>query len=289
MRYIANGNFFNLPADTKYLFIGHSLPQHALNDKLINNSYNLSKDGRNNFYAKYQLNKVLNDNPQINYIFIDVSNNIFYQDYNQNIYKKTHMPTKYPNVAFLISLKDQLYLLTKNPLVYIASVYQSFLVNTKFILTKNQSYLSWDYKGYNWGEYFYNEDELNLRSFLDNFQPNPVFESKTISRQSIALLNELIEISKKYDKGIYLIRTPIHSHNEMLANEEGFIDLINNQYNNYHFLDFVKFPLRDDQFRNIGHLNYKGAEKFSTFFNQLLEEGKLEQKYIDEYIENHQL
>jgi len=46
-------------------------------------------------------------------------------------------------------------------------------------------------------------------------------------------------------------------------------------FSSVEFLDFNKFPIADDGFADFGHLNYKGASKFSNWFNIMLNSGLL--------------
>ena len=54
-------------------------------------------------------------------------------------------------------------------------------------------------------------------------------------------------------------------------------------------LDFQNFPLEDNEFWDPIHLNYKGAKKFSLFFDSSLKRGLLDapnpQSMIDEEIQ----
>jgi hypothetical protein len=47
------------------------------------------------------------------------------------------------------------------------------------------------------------------------------------------------------------------------------------KFSNIDFLDFNKFPLNDEDFADFGHLNYKGATKFSKWFNTMVNSGLL--------------
>jgi hypothetical protein len=41
------------------------------------------------------------------------------------------------------------------------------------------------------------------------------------------------------------------------------------------FLDFNNFPIKNDEFADFGHLNFKGALKYSTYINQRIITGML--------------
>jgi len=50
------------------------------------------------------------------------------------------------------------------------------------------------------------------------------------------------------------------------------------------FLDFNNFPLNNEEFGDFEHLNYKGAKRFSLWFNELLEKGLLSMENKSEFI-----
>jgi hypothetical protein len=43
------------------------------------------------------------------------------------------------------------------------------------------------------------------------------------------------------------------------------------------FLDFADFPILNSEFGDLEHLNYRGAAKFSIWFNKLIESGLLQE------------
>ena len=52
------------------------------------------------------------------------------------------------------------------------------------------------------------------------------------------------------------------------------------------FLDFGQFPLDNNQYQDFGHLNSSGSEKFSKWFNLLLENNLLSYPDKKQLIEN---
>ena len=60
----------------------------------------------------------------------------------------------------------------------------------------------------------------------------------------------------------------------------------NEKFENIEFLDFNDFPLKNNEFGDFGHLNYKGAEKFSLWFNGLLDKELLLKSNKNEFVLN---
>jgi len=294
---VRNGEYFSLDKSVKNLIIGHSHPQFAFNDSLISNTRNLSEGGTNYFYVSYRIEKILHENPQIENIFIDLSNNLFYETYNENIYATSHLPAKYAYTASFISINDNIYLASKNFNAYIKGVFKTIYVNGAFLLQKKKNYIDWDELGYGWGKYRFKSDTLNIlaidtldkEDYKKQTEGITFFENPAISINSIKYLNRVIEKCRTFNVNIYLIRVPIHKDIFMLKNEIEFRKVINNKYRKYEFLDFKDFPLKKSDFVDFGHLNYKGAKKFSIFFNNLLNNGLLnvnkKQEFINSEIE----
>ena len=65
--------------------------------------------------------------------------------------------------------------------------------------------------------------------------------------------------------------------------------ILSTRFADIEFLDFAKYPLQNSEFGDFDHLNYRGARKFSIWFNQLIDDGLLErtdkQSFINERIE----
>jgi len=85
---------------------------------------------------------------------------------------------------------------------------------------------------------------------------------------------------------VYLIRSPLHSKYTGIDNELKFKELLHKQLLNPEFLDFKDFPLQNDEFGDLEHLNYKGARIFSIFFNNLLSLNLLNKIDKQDFINN---
>ena len=85
---------------------------------------------------------------------------------------------------------------------------------------------------------------------------------------------------------VYLVRSPLHPKYEGLGNETLFRRLLNTEFRNAEFLDLKDYPLPDSDYGDLEHVNYRGAKKYSLFFNKLIKQGLLEktdkQKFINE-------
>ena len=74
-------------------------------------------------------------------------------------------------------------------------------------------------------------------------------------------------------KNIQLIffRTPIHPKLFAILNEKQFQSLRQKKYASIPFIDAVHFPIPNEAFGDLDHLNYKGAKKFTIHFSTLMQ------------------
>jgi hypothetical protein len=262
---IKQGDYFRLNPSVKNVIIGHSMPQLALNDSLISNTRNMSKDGGSYFYIYYRIKKTLESNPQIKNVFIDVSNNIFYKKYNENIYRTQSLTWRFSNVAMFVSLKDATYLLVNNFTGFLKGFKNTITQNIKFLKKERpKNFIEWS----GWGEYYFADQVFDFDKYHRDFIPDPIYMDSEISDYSIWLLKRTIKVCDQNGVNVILIRTPINSNSEMLKNEKQYLNTIKSVFGKYKFLDFKDFYLEENEYRDISHLNYKGARKFSKFFNE---------------------
>ena len=84
---------------------------------------------------------------------------------------------------------------------------------------------------------------------------------------------------------MFFVRCPQHTYYRGRGNEQKFQSLRGSRFPDVPFLDFNNFPLNNEGFVDYEHLSREGAVLFSTFFNDLIKKGLLEQdspqKFID--------
>lgn len=108
----------------------------------------------------------------------------------------------------------------------------------------------------------------------------------SLSEVNLTYLSKTIQLCHSLNRKVLLIRCPVHPLFGGLSNESFFREILKSKFENVECLDFTRFPLRTNEYGDFGHLNYKGAQKFSVWFNTLLSNGLLnkpnKQLYIDE-------
>jgi len=108
----------------------------------------------------------------------------------------------------------------------------------------------------------------------------------SISPVNLMYLRKIIQICKDNGTKVILIRSPLHPVYDEFKNESRYEEVLNSQFNDVEFLDLKNFPMINSDYGDLEHLNYRGAKKYSLFFNKLLKEGLLDsadkQKFIND-------
>lgn len=268
VKYIA---VFTIPEKDKYVIFGHSHPECAFNDDLIINFKNLSKSGEGYFYTYQKVKEVLSDN-NINAIFVEYTNYSIGKHMDEWIWGYEKMNFFLPQHSPFMEKDDLLLLYKKN--------HQDFL-NVISASTRNNltRVLSFDYEiRQEFGGF--NKLERNKVAELIKERKNNI--NDTLKKQEISVhnmdyLEKIIEYCTINNIKVYLIRSPQHNLYPR-KNEKELLSLKNEKFKNLEFLDFDKFPLKDNEFGDFRHLNHKGAEIFSLWFNDLIKNGLLSKK-----------
>lgn len=269
---------FSLDENSKYLIFGHSHTECAFNDGLIKNFKNLSLSGESYFYTYQKVKNILNEN-EIKAIFIEYSNNQIDEKMDKWIWGFEKMNAYFPVHSPFMNKTDILFLYEKN--------HQDFPIilgtSTRHNLTR---ILSFNYSiDANYGGYLkLDKNEINKlvkqQSSTDTIQE----KEQNLSKNNINYLENIIAYCNEKNCKVYFIRSPQHENYPRL-NEKKLLEIKEKRFKNTEFLDFDKFPLKDYEFGDFGHINYKGAQVFSLWFNTLVENGLLSSDDKSSFIE----
>ncbi len=101
-------------------------------------------------------------------------------------------------------------------------------------------------------------------------------ENVKISYYNLKYLTKIITLCKNNNIRVILIRSPQHKKYSGYSNEIKYQEIRKQYFPSIEYIDFSKFPLKNSEFGDLEHLNYKGAAKFSNWFNELLRMNFLE-------------
>ncbi|HCY82975.1 MAG TPA: hypothetical protein DHV22_15955, partial [Xanthomarina gelatinilytica] len=171
-----------------------------------------------------------------------------------------------PNYLAFFEIADHYLLATNNGLSYQQEVAKGILKNVKRIL-KNR-YLTIDSLGG-----FRHVDSSRLAAILDTVSYDPQkqysLNENRLSKYDITYLNKMVTFCKNNNIQVIFVRSPYHVMFDGHRYENIFQAYKKEHFPNIPFLDFQDFPMDDSEFKDLEHLNLKGARKFSLWFEKL--------------------
>lgn len=275
----------------RYVFFGHSHPECAYNDSLIQDSRNIAESSEAYFYTYLKVKKVLEQNPSVETLFIECTNNQISPKMNDWTWDSRHLSHKYTKYAPFIHLSDQITLLLQNPRGFLTSL--PYSIKRKFTTVARNDYdFSDQLGGYKYLVRYKTDSLLQNLNPLAAKDELGMSATDSVSRINLNYLRRIIEIIRKNNKHVVLVRTPIHPMYEGYVNESLYKRIIRREFSDVDYLDFSKFPLQNEEFGDLGHLNHQGAKIFSEWFNQLLTDSLLirpeKQKFIESRMPRNQ-
>ena len=266
-RYLKNNYFYKISSNINTLILGNSRTESALNDNYINNTVNLSQSADSYFYTYYKCNKLIEANNNIQVLIVSLSDGIFSEEALKWNYDDLHLSSKYPKYSHLISTQDKLYLCFSNFECFVSNYLGVFQEKACLLYSPN----SLVYKKLNWGGY--------LSLIRDNI-PRLIFEMKeSASPQkppikasddiNVRYLLKIASYCKENNIQLILIRTPHYKYYKKPFEAE-LRKLLENELAGVTFWDYADYPLKDDEFGDFTHLNYKGAKVFSRVIGERL-------------------
>jgi hypothetical protein len=267
---INNSGKFKLDKNIKHLFLGHSLPEGAFNDSLISNSKNLSQSGELFFYTYIKLKKILEENNQIENVFVEFTNNQITIDMEKWTKNKEQILYRVPKYAPVMKFEDYIYISSKNPKAFIQTVPLILKNNINFIIFNKNDYIL----NNDWGKYYYNKrNHIDSLITIKNSGKLQIQDVSKFTDINVKYLLKIVELCSIKNVNFFLTRCPVHKEYPGKVNETLFQNILKSNFSHIVFLDFLDFPIANDEFGDFDHLNYKGAKKFSMFFDSLLKKG----------------
>ncbi|MDR6945207.1 hypothetical protein [Mucilaginibacter pocheonensis] len=262
---------FSIQHNNKIVLFGHSHPECAFNDSLIPNFKNLSHSAEPYFYTYQKVKKIISQNPQIETVLIEFSNNQINEKMNDWTWGYKYMSSMFPQYSSFMDKSDIDLLIKNNPKDFMNCMSISTRKNLVRLLTWNYNF-SDAIGGY-----------LRVESHQSNAGSGVLTNETAVNNANLSTVNidyleKIIAYCHACHKKVYLVRSPQHKNYEYLKNEKDFMRIKKERFADIDFLDFNNFPLNDDDFLDYGHLNYKGAAKFSKWFNKMLNSGLLVNK-----------
>lgn len=273
--YLASKASFEINQDVRYVVLGHSHPECAYNDSLIDSFQNLAISGESYFYTLPKLKEIIKSNPEIETVFLEFTNNQISSDINSWIWDEKYLSYHYVIYEPYINGRDKFFIFKHRPKNFIANLPIAFKGNLKKSLSGAKYNIPKEFGGYKYlrGDLFeYQEKMAKEGTDKEDF----VEIQKEVSEIQLSYLQEIIDFLKANNIQYYLVRSPEHESYAGSANEDSYQKLLNERFAADPFIDLKDFPLTEEHFRDPEHLNFKGAKILSLWLNDLIKSGLLE-------------
>lgn len=278
---------FKLNSDTNAIVIGHSHPECAYNDSLINNFQNVAISGEAYFYTYPKIRNLVEENKNIATVFIELTNNQISESINEWVWSDKYISFHYVIYSPFIHWNDKLVVVKHNPKGFIANLPIVFKDMLKRTLAP--SYVVPEV----YGGYISHKGDLN--DYLEKIkkQEGPGEDFVEINQETsivqIQYLTKIVDYLKAQNVQVYLIRSPEHESYDGLRNEAIFQEVLKNHFADQYFLDLKDFPLGSESFRDPEHLNATGAKLLSIWMNELLASKFMQENYEQRHWQYNEL
>ena len=265
-KYLVNNKpVFQLPKSIHSLILGHSQPECAFNDSLISNVKNMAQGGEAYFYTYQKIKKLLPENPQIKTLYVSFSNNQIEPRMDEWTYDDEHVGNYFPKYAAQLDGEDYTLLLQHNYKAVLSGELKALKNNLTFLAKGENDFL----KNNNWGGYLRLKrnklDSIIKVNFINTIKKE---FSNSVSTINVSYLEKIVEFCQQKNVKVIFYRTPIHPILFNEYDEQKFQHLRKQKFAQIPFLDFHDFKLAPDEMGDFDHLNYKGARKFSIYFDE---------------------
>lgn len=275
---IREKSVFRIETAPRYVVIGHSISECAYNDSIIEGLVNLSQSGDSYLYLLYKLKLFLDQNPSIEVVFIEFSNNQIGKSMDERIWGERYLGYKFTKYAPFMSFSDKSLIFMKNPCGFLDNSSITFKLNMDRLLYCDLNY-SETLGGYL--QLSYNKVDSLLKKNSEK-KVTPV--DLGISEKNLEYLSNIIQLCRARNIRPILVRSPLHRAHAGFKTENLYQQIRREKFSDIEFIDFAHFPIKDEDFADFEHLNYRGAAVFSIFFNDLLNEGLLQKEHIHEIV-----
>jgi hypothetical protein len=250
---------FAIPKDRTILVIGDSHTECAIDDSIFTHSFNISHSGTVYLYSYIKLRKILIENPHIDTVLVSFHGGSIQKSMDEWTVGDKYILGLVPNYVSLLQ-REELPVFINNPTFYSAIIkvpVKCIRAVLKFMVKHTLTYKDLYIGGY------LKLDRYRLQQEIEQVENNTVLATE-YSDYQIDYLLKIVALCAEKNVTLILFNTPTYD-----VEKYGNLKALHNFYNTYlpgtKYLDYSNFILPDYGYGDIGHLNFKGAEIFSTY------------------------
>jgi hypothetical protein len=255
--------------DINLVFAGDSYVECAVNDRLIDHSINIAQSGEAYLYSYAKIKALLEHNSQIQTVYAGFSfGDMLMEKEKSWVFGSEFVTEKIQYYNYLLDKSDKSLILRNNPIAYLSgltkSVNNNFQAFVKSYSSENSRRIIKNFGGYK----HLVRDKLNLDPELNLYKEQPV-EKSLVQEKYLQMISE---VCRQHSVELVLFSTPKYkSYNANIDVNIRQIWLeVRNSLPLDSLADFSAITLPDSCYGDLTHLNYKGAEVFSRYLNEKL-------------------
>lgn len=240
---------FVMPANKNILIMGHSHTEGAINDAILKRSINLSNAARPLTASCNYINKITIDNPHIDTVLLAINANLISSLETKFMWNKNRKISN--SMLFLGSINQDANYCMKNPYIFCSLLFSGFYIGNNSIGSFQSSKR--------------NKLNLDLQLHHNTFPLKAEIDTTLYEYQKLLATKKLLDL-----RGVHLILvdTPKYNPGNQMIEQIKFHTLLKEYLPEFDYIDYVSFPLPNDCYGDVTHLNYKGAELFSRYLQE---------------------
>jgi len=248
------------------LILGHSHTANSCNTKYIKNSINLASPGEAYIYTYFKAKKVIETNPQIKKVYVEFTNNQIDKHMDNWIWDDTHLQYNFISYGVLMDYDALSLLYKKNPSGFVTAFSKGLFNNLlKMVPLKKRKIQYGSIGGFKTNNQIFINSKVtkNKKMTSSNYE---------ISESNLYYLEQIVKYCKQRKIEVILVRSPMHKTYHVSFSENEYNKILSKKFKDIKFIDNKDFPIPDNGFHDIEHLNSTGAKFYSQYFNKLVNE-----------------
>lgn len=249
-----------IPNGKSIVIIGDSHTVYGIDDSIFYQSFNAARSGTAYIYSYVVLRNLIKENPGIEKVLLSFHGGSFVKSMDKWTTGDDYIREYLPSYFSLLDKEEILFFAKRKP--FLSSIIRlpiKKVLNIINFIKKNDH----TYKDLNIGGYE-RLDRNQLKKDIE-FQKNQKNkEDEGHSQYQLEYLLKIAELCKIHGIELILINLPIYN-SEIYGNKAALMEFYEDYLAGIKYVDLSDFPLPEDAYSDIDHVNYKGAEKLSAY------------------------